>query len=111
MDYSISRWKIDKLRLKIAKNYNFTLKSLKYALFNSIEQQINWKWGNYTLKLGIYSDLHIGKRMYRTDENNYNKFEHIGYRLLKQNVKALKNANPDLSILSKLAPAITGIAK
>ena len=50
------------------------------------------------MKLGIYSDLHIGKRMYRTDENNYNKFEHIGYRLLKQNVKALKNANPDLII-------------
>ena len=30
------------------------------------------------MKLAIWSDLHIGKRMYRTDETGYNKFEQLG---------------------------------
>lgn len=50
------------------------------------------------MKLAIWSDLHIGKRQYRTDENNYNAFEWIGYRALKDNVKIIKDEKPDLLI-------------
>lgn len=50
------------------------------------------------MKLAIISDCHIGKRQYRTDENNYNKFEWIGYDALKQNVDIIKKENPDLVI-------------
>ena len=52
------------------------------------------------MKLAIYSDLHIGRRMYRTDENNYNKYEQIGYRVLRENIKAIKQEKPDLIINS-----------
>jgi len=52
------------------------------------------------MKLAIVSDLHIGKRQYRTDENNYNAFEWIGYRILKENVQVIKNEKPDLIINS-----------
>ena len=50
------------------------------------------------MKLAIISDIHVGKRMYRTDENNYNKFEWIGYRALKENINIIKNEKPDLVI-------------
>lgn len=50
------------------------------------------------MKLAIYSDLHIGKRMYRTDENGYNKYEQIGYRALRENIEIIKARNPDLVI-------------
>ena len=50
------------------------------------------------MKLAIYSDLHIGRRMYRTDENNYNKYEQIGYKTLMHNVHVIKKFHPDLVI-------------
>ena len=50
------------------------------------------------MKLAIISDMHVGKRMYRTDENNYNKYEQYGYRALKEYEKVIKNENPDLII-------------
>ena len=50
------------------------------------------------MKLAIWSDLHIGKRMYRTDENNYNKYEQIGYKVLMHNVNVIKKFCPDLVI-------------
>lgn len=50
------------------------------------------------MKLAIWSDLHIGKRQYRTDENNYNKYEQIGYKALQKNVDIIKSKNPDLII-------------
>ena len=50
------------------------------------------------MKLAIWSDLHIGKRQYRTDENNYNAFEWCGYKALKENVKIIKDEKPDLII-------------
>ena len=50
------------------------------------------------MKLAIISDLHIGRRMYRTDENGYNKYEQIGYRALMENVECIKAQNPDLVI-------------
>lgn len=52
------------------------------------------------MKLAIFSDLHIGKRQYRTDENNYNRFEWIGYRAFKENISIIKKENPDLIINS-----------
>ena len=50
------------------------------------------------MKLAIMSDLHIGKRQYRTDENGYNKFEHIGYRALQDNIDIILREKPDLII-------------
>ena len=50
------------------------------------------------MKLAIISDIHCGKKQYRTDENNYNKFEQIGYRALKENIDIIKSENPDLII-------------
>ena len=50
------------------------------------------------MKLAIYSDLHVGRRMYRTDENNYNKYEQLGYTILQQNVDTIKEEKPDLII-------------
>ena len=48
------------------------------------------------MKLAIWSDMHIGRRQYRTDENNYNKYEQIGYRALNEYVRITKEAKPDL---------------
>lgn len=50
------------------------------------------------MKLAIISDLHIGKKQYRTDENGYNKFEQIGYQALQKNVKIIQDETPDLII-------------
>lgn len=50
------------------------------------------------MKLAIISDCHIGKRQYRTDENNYNAFEWCGYNALKENVRIIKDEKPDLII-------------
>lgn len=52
------------------------------------------------MKIAFGSDLHCGKRMYRTDETGYNKFEHIGYRVLKEYMKAIKDANPDIAVFA-----------
>ncbi len=50
------------------------------------------------MKLAIISDLHIGKKMYRTDENNYNKYEQLGYKALTHNINVIKKYYPDLVI-------------
>ena len=50
------------------------------------------------MKLAIYSDLHIGRRMYRTDENNINKYEQAGYKALDEFVDIMIDAKPDLVI-------------
>lgn len=50
------------------------------------------------MKLAIWSDLHIGARQYRTDENNFNAYEWAGYKALKENVKIIKDEKPDLII-------------
>ena len=49
------------------------------------------------MKLAIMSDLHLGKRQYRTDEY-INKYEQIGYRAWKDYINIIKNENPDLVI-------------
>lgn len=50
------------------------------------------------MKIALWSDLHIGRRMYRTDENNINKFEQAGYKALDQNADIIINEKPDLII-------------
>lgn len=50
------------------------------------------------MKLAIISDIHCGKRMYRTDENGYNKYEQLGYTALMKNMEIIKSENPDLVI-------------
>lgn len=50
------------------------------------------------MKLAIVSDLHVGKKQYRTDENNYNKYEQIGYRALRDYLNIIKKEKPDLVI-------------
>lgn len=50
------------------------------------------------MKLAIISDIHIGKRQYRTDENNYNKYEYLGYKALDKYVDIILAEKPDLII-------------
>lgn len=50
------------------------------------------------MKLAIISDLHIGKRQYRTDENGFNRFEHIGYRALREYTDIILKNSPDMVI-------------
>jgi len=50
------------------------------------------------MKLAIISDLHLGKRMYRTDENGINKYENIGYRVFDEYIDNIISENPDLII-------------
>lgn len=50
------------------------------------------------MKIAIWSDLHIGRRMYRTDETGYNKYEQLGYKALQDNVNAIRKEMPDLII-------------
>ena len=50
------------------------------------------------MRIAIWSDIHLGQRMYRTDENNVNKYELAGYKALKKYVKAISDSNPDLVI-------------
>lgn len=48
--------------------------------------------------IGLWSDLHNGKRMYRTDETGYNKYEQIGYRVMREYVKVFKKEKPKVII-------------
>lgn len=50
------------------------------------------------MKIAIWSDLHIGRRMYRTDENNINKYEQAGYKALNQYSDVIIAEKPDLLI-------------
>jgi DNA repair exonuclease SbcCD nuclease subunit len=50
------------------------------------------------MKLAIISDSHIGRKQYRTDENGFNRFEHIGYRALRETTNIILENNPDLII-------------
>ena len=50
------------------------------------------------MKLAIVSDLHLGKKMYRTDENGVNKFENIGYRAFDKYIDIILDKQPDLII-------------
>jgi len=48
--------------------------------------------------LAIWSDLHVGRRLYRTDENNINKYEQAGYKALDEFSDAMIAENPDLIV-------------
>lgn len=50
------------------------------------------------MKLAIVSDLHIARKQYRTDENNYNKYEQIGYKTLNKYIDIILDHNPDLVV-------------
>ena len=50
------------------------------------------------MKLAIWSDCHIGRRQYRTDENNINKYEQEGYRVANEYADVMIKENPDLII-------------
>lgn len=50
------------------------------------------------MRLAIISDIHCGRRMYRTDENGFNKYEQLGYSALTKNMEIIKAENPDLVI-------------
>lgn len=50
------------------------------------------------MKLALLSDIHLGKRQYRTDENNVNRFEQIGYRVFNENIDIILKEKPDLII-------------
>lgn len=50
------------------------------------------------MRIAIISDLHLGKKQYRTEENAFNRFEQIGYRAFKENIQIIKSEKPDLVI-------------
>ena len=50
------------------------------------------------MKIAVWSDLHLGKRMYRTDENNINKYEQAGYKAAEQFVNTIIAEKPDILI-------------
>lgn len=49
-------------------------------------------WG-FNLKLGIISDTHLGKRMYRTSENGFNKYESASYKAFNENIDIIKDCD------------------
>jgi DNA repair exonuclease SbcCD nuclease subunit len=51
------------------------------------------------MKLAIISDLHVGKRQYRTDDNKVNRFEKIGYDTLEKNIDIILDRHPDYVII------------
>lgn len=66
--------------------------------------------------IAVWSDTHLGKRMYRTDEDNVNKFEQIGYRIADEYSDMMIAENPDLIIhcgdfFDKHDPSILAITK
>lgn len=51
------------------------------------------------MRLAVISDLHLGKRQYRTEEGAMNKFERAGYTAFNKNIEIILNENPDLVII------------
>lgn len=51
-----------------------------------------------TTKIAVISDIHLGKRMYRTEDGNMNKFEKIGYDVFNKNIDVILAEKPDLLI-------------
>lgn len=50
------------------------------------------------MKLAIISDLHLGKKMYRTEDGFINKFEKIGYDVFDKNIDIILAEKPDILI-------------
>jgi len=68
------------------------------------------------MKLAIWSDLHVGCRMYRTDENNINKYEQAIYKALEDYAEVMINENPDLiidsgDVFDKANPSVLAMNK
>lgn len=51
------------------------------------------------MKLGVISDLHIDKRVYRTEDNNMNKFERHTYNVLDKCVEEINKEKVDICII------------
>ena len=50
------------------------------------------------MKIALISDLHLGKRQYRTENNRINKYEKEGVRVYNEMIDSIINNNPDLVI-------------
>lgn len=51
------------------------------------------------MKIAVIGDPHMGKRQYRTDENNFNKYEHAGYKAFDEYVDKIIEEKPDLVVI------------
>ena len=56
--------------------------------------------GEKVMKIGIISDLHLGKSMYRADFANLNKFEKHVYDVFDKNIDILNEEKPDIVIIA-----------
>lgn len=52
------------------------------------------------MRLAVLSDLHLGKKQYRTEEGSLNKYESANYRALFNSVELIKQKNPDIVLLA-----------
>lgn len=50
------------------------------------------------MKLAVISDLHLGQRMYRTEDGYLNKYEKAGYKAFEDNIRAIIKEQPDIII-------------
>ena len=50
------------------------------------------------MKLGIWSDIHLGRTLYRTNPGELNKFEAIGYRTFNEYIDVILKEKPDILI-------------
>ena len=52
------------------------------------------------MRLAVLSDLHLGKKQYRTEEGSLNKFESANYRALFDSIECIKKENPDVILVA-----------
>lgn len=52
------------------------------------------------MKLAVLSDLHLGKRQYRTEEGSLNKYESANYRALVESIEHIKQEKPDVVLIA-----------
>lgn len=50
-------------------------------------------------KIAIISDLHLGKRMFRTENDSINKYENEGYKQFERFIDQILNKNPEAVVI------------
>ena len=68
------------------------------------------------MKVAIISDIHLGCKKYRSEENGFNKFEQAGYDAIDKYVDIILSEKPDLvinagDVFEKANPSILAMTK
>jgi len=50
------------------------------------------------MKLCVWSDLHLGRTLYRTNQGELNRFEKIGYDTFDRYIDEILKENPDILV-------------